>query len=422
MPDGARVTADELIDAALPRPPRAPGLRIARRLSPAVAARCLAGLGVVALAGWYGGERLVYRVSLEGVVNSPVLTLHAPVDGRIVRSQARAGLALAQDTTLFRIEDRRLDTRLAAQLAAEADRIVAQLAAIDAQHGELAAMQRDLAMRVAAHRAATMERLHRQIRELDAALDAARSAEQHAAIDAERVEALLRNEFASRQRVDEARDNLRRARAEVARTTEQSERVRGELAAAERGVLIGEGYGDVPYSEQRLDEIRLLRADLARQSANLAAQLAETKSRLAAEQSRLAEVGAAEIAAPGGGLVTLVGVSEGSEVARGDILAEIVDCRRAYIEAALPEKGYDKLRPGDTATVTLRGNSTALHGTVRAVKGAGATTKIEAQAAALERPTSDSMTVLLDLDGAELDRMSGSLCQAGRKATVVFSD
>ncbi len=422
MPDGAQVTAEDLIGTSLPGPQRSPGLRIAGRISLAVAARCLAAVGVLALAGWYGGERILHRVSLEGVVNSPVLMLRAPVDGRIMRSEARAGLSLPQETALFRIEDRRVDTRLAAQLAAEAERIAAQIAAIDGQNAELDRMQRDLAARVAAHRTATIERLRRQVREADAALDGVRSAEQRAATDAERIETLGRKDFASHQRVDEARDAARRARAEVTRASEQTERVRGELAAAERGVLIGEGYGDVPYSEQRLDEIRLLRADLARQSANLAAQLAETKSRLAAEQSRLQQITAAEISAPRGGLVTIVRVEEGSEVARGDVLAEIVDCRRAYVEAALPEKGYDQLRPGSEATVTLRGNATPLHGTVRAVRGAAATSRLDAQAAALERPTSDSMTVLLDLDGAELDRMSSNLCQAGRKATVVFPD
>ncbi len=103
-------------------------------------------------------------------------------------------------------------------------------------------------------------------------------------------------------------------------------------------------------------------------------------------------------------------------------LAEIVDCSHAYIEAALPERGFDQVQPGSAATVTLRGNSAELHATVRTLQGSGSAQEpAMAQAAVLERPSSDSMTVLLDVNPADLRGFSDGRCQVGREATVVFA-
>jgi multidrug resistance efflux pump len=361
----------------------------AAALKPAVAARLLLGLGVIAVAFWYGSERIFYRVSLEGVVNSPVLVLRSPIDGDVVKSLARPGLVLSQATELVQIENPRID---------------AQMAALDQRVAQLTAMRDELTQRVEEHRAATVEHLQRSVGELDAMVQSAQSALARSSADDMRAQQLLQETLASRQRVDETKDELRRAQADLERLTAMRERMRGDLTAAEHGILVGEGYGDVPYSQQRIDEIRLTLAELAQQRVGL-------------DQSRTAS-----LSAPAGAVVRSVDVRAGSEVVRDDPLAEVLDCSRAYVEAALPERGFDKVRPGSTAIVTLRGNSAELHATVRALHGAAlAQEGGTSSAAVLDRPTSDAMTVLLDVDPAELRAYSDGRCQVGREATVVFA-
>ena len=391
-------------------------------LKPSVLARIAVGVTVVALSVWYGGERLIHRVSLEGVVNSPLLLLRAPIDGRVVKSLARPGLSLSAPTELLEIEDPRIDTRLSTELAAQRARLAAQIAALDERTTALTTLRDQLTSRVEEHRAATTERLQHSVNELKASLEAANSALSRASEDDKRVAKLAPDRLASQQRIDEAHDTLRRAQADVARVTAELARTRSELDAAQRGILIGEGYGDVPYSQQRIDEIRLTLAELAQQRGVLVADLAETETRAAAESHRLEQVTSSRLSAPSGAVVLSANVREGSEVVRGDILAELVDCSRAYIEAALPERGFDKVRPGSAATVTLRGNGATLHAIVRALQGAGAVQAPRDFAALLERPTSDAMTVILDVNPAEFKEFSGGRCQVGRQATVVFAE
>ena len=364
------------------------GGRSRSRVRPSVVARLLIGIGVIALALWYGNERILHRVSLEGVVNSPLLILRSPIDGRVIKSLASPGAVLSKTTDLVEIKN---------------PRVKAQIEALDQRSAQLSQMRDELTKRVAEHQAATIDHWQRSIRELEAMLASAQSALARAQSDDRRAVQLAAETLASRQRVDETHDAMLRAQADIARIDAMLDRERGDLAAAERGVIVGEGYGDVPYSQQRIDEIRLTLAELAQQRVVLSQALT------------------ASVTVPPGAVVRAVNVREGSEVVRDDQLAEIVDCSRAYVEAALPERGFDKVQPGSAATVTLRGNSAELHATVRTIHGAGLAQPPGSAAAAVLDRTSDAMTVLLDVDPAELRSFSDGRCQVGREATVVFA-
>ena len=57
----------------------------------------------------YGFNRFVRPASLRGVVNAPMVTLRAPIDGTLVRGGATVGQAIAPGTDMFAVRDPRVD-------------------------------------------------------------------------------------------------------------------------------------------------------------------------------------------------------------------------------------------------------------------------------------------------------------------------
>ena len=70
-----------------------------------------------------------------------------------------------------------------------------------------------------------------------------------------------------------------------------------ELASARRGVFLGEGYNDAPYSEQRISELTVQRRLLAAQLGEQQARLAAIERRVDDERRRVAELRSATLRA-----------------------------------------------------------------------------------------------------------------------------
>jgi multidrug resistance efflux pump len=150
------------------------------------------------------------------------------------------------------------------------------------------------------------------------------------------------------------------------------------LDANVHGYLL-DGYSGAPYAQQRMDEVDM--------------RLSETKAKLPQEQKRHAaldkQVKAEEaiadtlpeatIRSPSLSLVQSVRTSKGSDVVKGMVLCELVGCDNSYVEASIPEAGFDKVRLGEKATVYLYGNDGSISGIVISVRGAGASTASNAE-------------------------------------------
>ena len=93
------------------------------------------------------------------------------------------------------------------------------------------------------------------------------------------------------------------------------------------------------------------------------------------------------------------------------------------MEAFIPEKGFDKVRLGQKATVYLYGNENSIPGVVSSVRGAGAysSSNAEKSAAMLMRTTPDSMIVNVSINADDLIKTFGSANQVGRTARIVLS-
>ncbi|MGE5505632.1 MAG: HlyD family efflux transporter periplasmic adaptor subunit, partial [Actinomycetota bacterium] len=220
---------------------------------------------------------------------------------------------------------------------------------------------------------------------------------------------------------------LQAAEAEARAAEAGSDAVRAELArlASERraagdGTYVAGGVNNVPYSRQRLDEVRLKLAERRRDLAATDARVVELAAQSAAAQAELARLTDAEVDAPTAGVVWQRFVGAGDGVRAGDPLLGLVDCRGLTLTAVLPKRFFPEIKAGDRAQARLLGEPGEIPAVVQSVRAAGAGQASASAAvvpAAVERR--DVVVTLVPL-GRALAGRSDNLCRVGQRASVTF--
>jgi multidrug resistance efflux pump len=410
--------APQIADLTIPKMRRAP-----RRewLRPAVLLRLATAVAALAVGGWYLGERLLLVSSLEGVVTAPLVVLRAPIDGRVRLAETIAPAAgVRAGQPLFTVVDDRVDDRSAVDLRARLDSAnQAELALVqriaDLQHLKDALLQRS-----GLHRDANVQRLAALIGEAEASREGARAQLTRSRAELVRIKQLAAHQVQSAAKLEQAEAQTRQDFFEVERLSATIQRAKVELEAANRGVMLGDGYSDVPYSLQRIDEVTMRLSELTAEQDALRRSRQELEAKLTAEAARVDQLRAETVNSPATGLVWSLGVADGARVSRGDVLGEFTDCRQSYVEATLPERGFDAIHPGAPVRVRLARGLDDLPGTVRSLRGAGATPSTLARAATIESVGSGMMTVVVDIDPQAMASQPAGPCQIGRSAKVLF--
>lgn len=157
--------------------------------------------------------------------------------------------------------------------AIRAEDLQAKLRSAERRHTALArqiksleATRASLKTRMEGYRHGTIARLSAQLREAEALhnIYKARLAQSNDALD--RQQQLRTKGYASQANFDAATALAAVARNDVAASAARVDRIRVELDSAKKGIFIGDGRDDVPYSQQRDDEIMLRLVDLTAQA------------------------------------------------------------------------------------------------------------------------------------------------------------
>jgi len=359
-------------------------------------------------------------VSSQAVVNAPLNTVLSPIQGRITRRSPPVGTGVAAGAALVTIEVKGRNRRYLEDLRARLALLREDLASAEVEAAKLAAMEKTLSMRIHNYSTRTLERLAAEKREAEAALTAARAARDNAAAILRRTAALVRQGHASASRIDADAAAHSEAVAEVARLGARLERVGIEVAAAEAGTYVQEGWNDVPYSQQRLDGIVLKLAALATVRRRTAGERTAIERQIAVEQDLIAARATFSPVAPSAGVIWKQSGAVGETVVPGDVLVQMVDCEARFVEVTLAERHFGDIAPGDVASVRLRGSSEAISARVDAVLGAGAKFDHPRLAASVNEAKPNQLRVLVSLRDAGIDGEPGGFCHVGRTAEVRF--
>jgi multidrug resistance efflux pump len=357
-------------------------------------------------------------VTASAVVNAPVIRIASPFDGRVVEAPPARGVAVRPGDTLVRVEATEHDGGPLADFRSKLAAAEHQLAAVNGHAKALTAARGELKARMESYRAGAIARLAAQLKEAEALhnIFKARMAQSGEALD--RQQQLKARGYASQANFDAATASANIARNDVAASAARIERIRVELDTARKGVFV-DGRDDVPYSQQRDDEIMLRLLDLTARSRTLQATIHDLQVQIAVESKRVAAVDIFRQTASVAGLVWDTASPMGAPVRAGDPLVNLLDCSRPYLEVALDEKATAGIHAGDRARVRVPGVDAALEATVRGLRGASVptgTSNIDVSADAAQ----GQVIVLVDLPNATDAVSMQAFCNVGRVAEVTF--
>ncbi|MFO1071635.1 MAG: HlyD family efflux transporter periplasmic adaptor subunit [Geminicoccaceae bacterium] len=396
-------------DQAAAVPPRRGG-RMVRLL--AGAALLLVALGIYL-------PQLTHSVSREAVLNTPLVAVRSPIAGTVSGPAPVAGTVVRAGEPLLRVENPRVDAGRLGQLELEAAALHEKVVAGEHEEAELDALAGELTRRLQLHRQATAQDLTAEARQLVAAGEsaAARVAEREAAMA--RLERLGPKGVATQADLDQVRAELVAARAELARLGLERERVEARQAALADGTYLGADRNDVPYSQQRLDEVRLRRIELASELARDRSALAAQTDAVEAERRHLDQLVASDLVAPVDGVVVRPAVVEGGVVEPDRPLLWVADCSAPFVTARLSDRYYETVRPGAEATVRLLRQDSVLHGKVESVRGIGDPSP-DGFAAAIEGVGDGRFVAVIRLDREAALQVRDAGCEIGAWAEVRF--
>jgi multidrug resistance efflux pump len=401
-------------DPAVSKPPPERG-EVVRRMGWR-AFKSMLGLAVVIVAGVGPVQRLLQFSSVEAVVNARLVTLRAPIDGRIADADfvPTIGAMAPKGHLIFRISNTRADRARLDELQrlidqAESDRpsVVARLARLKEIHQQISQQAR-------AFQAGRVRELEERVMDLKAQASATEASESEAASTLARTKSLAQSGYQTPVAVERAERDAKVAAQNQHSLNHRLSAGLVELEAARRGEYVGDSYNDRPSSLQHADELSVRIAETEADLSSRDQRIASLHAALDAEASRYAELSNAQLASPADAQVWEVLVSPGEEVRKGQDLLRLLDCSRPIVTATVRESVFNRLRLGDKAQFRLSGQSGRYDGTVVRMSGIAAPSEnLAIQPAAL--PSSGYQIAVSVPDIASMQ------CGVGRTGTVVFN-
>lgn len=363
------------------------------------------------------GEQLS-GASANAFINARLTTIRAPIAGKIELISRPLGAQVAQGDPLGSLEDplvdgiRLLDLELQqADAQTEIKRLETVVTSFDESIDELQT-------RAAIYREERKRQLAAQAQSADASRAASEARLKYAELSRERSSRLSGQGISTAQSLEQAQSLSEVSALEVANAKAQAAEIVVAQKAAERGVFLGDGFNDAPYSEQRISEIDVQRLELKAQLEAKKLALAAISDRLANERLCVNRLSSSDLAANVNGALWEYLSASGETVQRGQDLMRLIDCDSAIVTLSVSESVYNSLRVGAPATFRLNRSRQVLQGSVIRLAGSGAATIYENMAIAPSQRHLQRYDVALDVPALRDD--PDLRCLAGRTGRVFF--
>jgi len=326
--------------------------------------RLLLGTAIIVVVLWIIVGEQMSGASANAFINTRLTTVRAPVAGQLALPDRGLGSAVQSGEEIGTITDPLVDVIRLNDLAMEQSFASAELAAARAQLETTQQAIAPLEDRLAAFSTA-------RVSELEVRLAHARA--RLAMLEGDIPPDAELTDLAAGADAGEGRDpRLPGLAIEYAK--ERVAALEIALDVARRGVFLGDGYNDAPYSEQRRIELAGQQDVLAASVDLAAARLAAIGTRLQQEQVRTSRLGGGPLRSPVNGLIWEVLAGNGETVQRGQDVVRIADCDAAIVSVSVSENVYNTLRIGDDAVFRLSGANQTYPATILRLAGSGALT------------------------------------------------
>lgn len=363
---------------------------------------------------------LTGHTSLDGTVNARITIIAAPIDGTVTVTPPQMGTPLTGGTELLGIRNDQIVRTAEVQMTAELRAARQRLQAMDAQRTQLMALREELQARWREYQQASIQNLTHELDIRRQQIATAMALREAAVSDLTRKQRLGVTGIVAEAVVEQARAVS--VGAENARTIAKTEleRLSQQIESVKKGIFIGEGRNDVPYSQQRIDEISVQLAELEFRELDLKARIAQLATQEEEEHERNRTLGYVNVRTPFDGVVWRNNIVEGSHVVVGNELMQVLDCRNLFVDILVTEVDYDQIYPGREAQIRLFGRSDVLKGKVLSVRGSAAVVDDVVLAAKPPQSRGRDARIRVSLPPSALNSDYSNFCQVGRSVQVRF--
>lgn len=360
-------------------------------------------------------------VSTFAVVNAPILTVRAPINGVIMTPSPGLAAPVRRDETL-------LELRAPQTSHGEVSRLKAEFAVEEARARALAMQEREARAVVDALYDRVARETENEIVYLTRKLEQARADRQlnevawdKAQNEVERLRDLFDRGRIAATDLSAAAYARQTAEAELAADDAEIAALKVEIAAIENGLPSPAGTGRRDYAYDRIDDMELALADIRTRRIASEARRDAVRDQLASLTEELSGLTRFRPAASTRGVIWTASRQAGASVTLGSDLFQVLDCERRFLEVFFEERAFENLPPGTPARVRLRGSQRSFEATVAsrhaAARGAA---QSAVDAALLEPHEAGGVKVFLSLDPADTDdpEVAAAFCDVGRTAEV----
>lgn len=364
--------------------------------------------------------RFFSEIRSNGTINARLFTIQAPISGVIVRTPVDVGDKVEEGDLLSRIADDTESQGLVASLAIEREQLSARTEALTKRIAEIEEIEAELELRVERYAQETIQNLKLRREEAVAREKFWQAVAEERAAALKRQEKLLASGAATQAKADEAKSMSLQAREEVNRARADIRRLTQEFTAAEQGIFVKDGQNDVPYSRQRLDEVRLTLSDLKLQLAEAEGRRNAIGVQLGEETSRASRRETALVRSPISGIVWRRLVANNSVVTKNNDLSKILDCSRIYAEVGITESSAEDISVGQAVSVRLQGSSRTFDARVVEIRGTRSVTpgiEYAAQPPVLKK---DELLLVAEWRDPNVYDQPSNFCNVGRRVEVTI--
>ncbi|MGI9388836.1 MAG: HlyD family efflux transporter periplasmic adaptor subunit, partial [Boseongicola sp.] len=359
-------------------------------------------------------------VSTFAVVNAPVMTIRAPINGVVLQASPAIAAPVAPNDVLF---DMRATFDRQTQLA----RLIGEVTAKSAQAAALRTEEAAMRAALVSLRKREIKETESEIAYLNARLDeetairlmlVAQKARAEYHLD--RLAKLSSRGTVPEKELKDAQFKDREIEALISASTARLKGLRIEIAAIEQSLPSPAGTGRRDGARIQFDDLMLSLGDIRARRETAEGELLGLNDALAGLRSEYQKFARFQSVAPSNGVIWTASRSEGSSVTLGSDLFQVLDCDRRFLEVVFAEHSFEDIPPGTRALVQIRGSSETFETLVVSRHAAGGGAHSAVDAAVLEPHKDGGVKVFLALDPSQVSdpAVAAAFCDVGRTAEV----
>lgn len=377
---------------------------------------------ILLIIGFVYLPHLFYTYSITAIVSAPVISITSPIEGILKDAPPVMGTEINAGDVIGVVENHRFDRWRLDEMSTEMKGVQEKIKAMKQEKEKLELVKADLLVSFKNYSASLEERLKIDIERAQEYLRERGDTISESKAEYARKSKLFKKGVVAENQADTAFFNAERATKSAQQTRFDIERLEAKLKSLQKGIFINtDGRTDVPYQQQRIDDVTMRQHDLDSKIREAEIREASIKKAVALEQERFKKMSEAVIKAPFNGVTWRVFGAKGAHVNTTRPIVEMVDCSKVFVDTSIHERYFNKVKPGDTATIKLVGEKRTLKGKVQSVRGGSlseSSTAHLAGATQILRP--HEMQVMISVDEKDVEAHKGDFCFMGRTGEVSF--